>query len=298
MEFIKKIKSESIFIPKKIENQLAQFLGILDFATQASKEQILIQSKLLDLIIFCKNLIYAETQINLQEKTSKSRNQINFFLRSQNMNDNKKILTITSKIQKNILKSKVLNKDYIRGVFLICGNIKNPKDKYYIEFIVSGNSGKEKEKKANFLQNKLAEIGFIFKKTVLNKKTVLYINNSSIIEDFLTYIGATQSSLEIMNLKVYKNLRNKVNRLVNCETSNLNKIISASAPQIKAINKIKECKGFNYLTPDLKEIAEKRLANPELSLSELSTILSFNISKSGLNYKLKKIEEIAKKYEK
>ncbi len=100
MEFIKKIKSESIFIPKKIENQLAQFLGILDFATQASKEQILIQSKLLDIIIFCKNLIYAETQINLQEKTSKSRNQINFFLRSQNMNDNKKILTITSKIQK------------------------------------------------------------------------------------------------------------------------------------------------------------------------------------------------------
>ena len=274
MEFIKKIKSESIFIPKKIENQLAQFLGILDFATQASKEQILIQSKLLDIIIFCKNLIYAETQINLQEKTSKSRNQ------------------------KNILKSKVLNKDYIRGVFLICGNIKNPKDKYYIEFIVSGNSGKEKEKKANFLQNKLAEIGFIFKKTVLNKKTVLYINNSSIIEDFLTYIGATQSSLEIMNLKVYKNLRNKVNRLVNCETSNLNKIISASAPQIKAINKIKEFRGFNYLTPDLKEIAEKRLANPELSLSELSTILSFNISKSGLNYKLKKIEEIAKKYEK
>ena len=147
-------------------------------------------------------------------------------------------------------------------------------------------------------QNKLAEIGFIFKKTVLNKKTVLYINNSSIIEDFLTYIGATQSSLEIMNLKVYKNLRNKVNRLVNCETSNLNKIISASAPQIKAINKIKEFRGFNYLTPDLKEIAEKRLANPELSLSELSTILSFNISKSGLNYKLKKIEEIAKKYEK
>lgn len=293
MEFIKKIKSESILIPKQRKNKLAQFLGILDFATQANEEQILIQSKLLDIIIFCKNLIYAETQINLQEKTSNNRNQINFLLRSQNPSDNKKILELASKISKNTLMSESLNKDYIRGIFLICGNIKNPKDKYYIEFIVNNNLRAKKEEIVNYLQSNLANNGFNFKKKIVNQKTILYINNSSVIEDFLTYIGATKSSLELMNLKVYKNLRNKVNRLVNCETSNLNKIILASAPQIKAIKKIKESKGLSYLKPDLKEIAEKRLDNPELPLSELSEILSFKISKSGLYYKLKKIELIS-----
>lgn len=116
------------------------------------------------------------------------------------------------------------------------------------------------------------------------------MTSSNSIEDFLTYIGASKSSLEIMNTKVYKDLRNKVNRLVNCETYNLNKTILASSNQAKYINKIKKTKGLDFLDPDLKEIALKRLDNPEMSLEELSKILSFNISKSGLNHKLKKIK--------
>ena len=93
-----------------------------------------------------------------------------------------------------------------------------------------------------------------------------------------------------MNTKIYKDIRNKVNRLVNCETYNINKTILASSNQIKYINKIIKTKGLNFLDPDLQEIALKRLDNPEMSLEELTKILSFEISKSSLNYKLNKIK--------
>ena len=144
------------------------------------------------------------------------------------------------------------------------------------------------------LNQKLSENGLIFSYKTNNKKYILYTTNSSVIEDFLTYIDASNSSLEIMNLKIYKDVRNKINRIMNCETSNINKIILASSNQIKYIDKIASKRGLNCLNEDLQEIAIKRLENPEMSLLELSKNLSFEISKSGLYHKLKKIEKISK----
>ena len=121
------------------------------------------------------------------------------------------------------------------------------------------------------------------------------MKESEQIEDFLTLIGAPVSSMKLMEVKVVKTVRNHVNRTTNCETANLNKTVSAAAAQLQDIRYILENAGLSYLDPDLRELAELRLQNPEMSLRELSQTLSAPISRSGVNHRLKRIGEAARR---
>lgn len=253
-------------------------------------EKIEIKSEIKPVINFYQKIIKDHLDIKLKDKINLTKNKKYFLISSSNKENNNKIINFISEIKKNIICDDILN-NVIKGIFVICGNISDPKNRYYLEFT---NYNKDL---ISTLNQKLSDNNLIFNYKTNNKKHILYTTNSSIIEDFLTYIGASNLSLEIMNLKIYKDVRNKINRIVNCETSNINKIILASSNQIKYINKIVAKRGLSYLCDDLQEIAIKRLKNPEMSLSELSKILSFKISKSGLNHKLKKIEKISKEIE-
>ena len=124
---------------------------------------------------------------------------------------------------------------------------------------------------------------------------IVYIKESEKIVDFLNIIGAHQTLLEFENIRIIKQMRNNVNRVVNCETANLNKTIEAAYDQIQAIEYIEKCLGLQGIPEKLREVAEKRLENPDATLLELGEMLNPPIGKSGVNHRLKKIIQLAEK---
>lgn len=178
-------------------------------------------------------------------------------------------------------------KALIRGVFLGSGSINNPENKYHLEMTFSN-----KENLNNILQL-LKEFGISFKPLNSSKKHSIYIKEGEEISNFLALIGANSSVLKFEDIRIQREMRGKVNRLVNCKSANLNKTINASVEQINAIKKLQANKKFNKLDDNLKEIANLRLENPDMPLSELGKLLSNPVGKSGVNYRLKKIIEIA-----
>ncbi len=176
---------------------------------------------------------------------------------------------------------------FVSAVFLTCGTMTDPKKEYNLEFTCG------KYNLINDLAALLTANGFNAKHTVRKGLNVLYIKSSEQIEDLLTFMGATNSALEIMNLKVYKDIRNKANRITNCETANIDKIVAANESILKAIKMLKQSGAYNLLSDELKQTANLREQMPSLSLKELSENFSPPISKSGLSHRLKKLVKIA-----
>ena len=154
-----------------------------------------------------------------------------------------------------------LEKALVRGCFMGSGSINNPKNKYHMEILFS------LEKNAKFILEILNKYNIEFK--ILENNSTLYSKDGEEISKFLAFIGANFSVLKFEDIRVFREMRNNVNRLVNCETANINKIATAAAKQIAAINKIKKMGKFDSLPDNLKEIAEVREKNPDMSLLEL-----------------------------
>ena len=171
-------------------------------------------------------------------------------------------------------------KAFARGVFLGSGTLNNPKNKYHLEITINN------EKNADFIIETLQGYGINLKKMKLKTKYCIYSKDGEEISKFLAYIGASNAVIKFEEIRVYRELKNNVNRIVNCETANLNKIANASVNQIEAIKKLKNNGEFNNLPENIKEIAELRLKNPEASLIELGQMLKEPIGKSGVNYRL------------
>lgn len=176
---------------------------------------------------------------------------------------------------------------FIKGLFLSCGSVSSPETDYHLEFYF------RKKQEALFSQNMLSSLGFNAKILKRRSEYIVYLKDSSLIEDILAGIGAMKSVLQLMDSKVIKDIRNKINRQTNCETANMKKTISASAQQIKAINHIYQKKGTEFLSDDLKKIADFRLENPDMSLNELTEKLNGEFSKSSIDRRLKKLILIA-----
>ena len=178
-------------------------------------------------------------------------------------------------------------KAFIAGAFLSCGTISSPEKNYHLEFAV---------KFYNLAKSFITLLNeFELSPHIIGRKgyNVVYFKDSSDIEDFLYIVGAPSSMFEMMNVKIVKEIRNSANRKANCETANIEKTIQASMPQIKAILKIQNTIGFDSLSEPLREMAQARLDNPDLSLAELAESFDPPISKSGANHRLKRLEKIA-----
>ena len=175
---------------------------------------------------------------------------------------------------------------FLRGVFLVCGNVTDPDKDYHLEFVVPHkNLAADLEK----LISDIEEID-TGPHTVYRKGSyVVYIKGSDNIEDMLAYIGAGMSSLSIIQSKMFKSVRNRINRQINSETANINKTAEASAKQLKAIEIISEKRGLDSLPDELKELAELRMENPEYNLRELGASLSKPLSRSGVNHRLNRL---------
>ena len=145
--------------------------------------------------------------------------------------------------------------------------------------------------------------GLQIKPTVVNKHLpterrsgyITYLKEAEKIADFLSLIGATTSMLKFEDIRIVRDMRNSVNRIVNCETANLNKVADAANQQIDNIKFLERTVGLNQLPPKLREVAEVRLANPEASLKELGELIPGGISKSGVNHRLRKLTAYAEK---
>lgn len=176
---------------------------------------------------------------------------------------------------------------FLRGAFLSCGSVTNPEKGYHLEFKVPFRN------LANDLLTLLCEIeecNLTPKSVTRQGYFIVYFKDSEQIADFLAYIGAYSSSMNIINTKITKQVKNNAVRKVNSEIHNINKTAEASAKQINAIKKIMKCDNiYNSLSPELKEIAQLRLDNPELSLRALGELTSDKVSRSGVNHRLKKL---------
>lgn len=179
----------------------------------------------------------------------------------------------------------------IRGAFMGGGLINNPNNKYHLEMFFSSEENKDS------VQNAMLEFDIEAKNLERKRGYSLYIKEGEVISNFLAVIGANTAVVRYEEIRVLKEKRNNINRLVNCETANLNKTIGASVLQTQAINKIKEKNKFDELPESLKEIAELRLEHPDANLIELGQMLTNPLGKSGTNHRLNKILQIAKELE-
>lgn len=176
---------------------------------------------------------------------------------------------------------------FVAGAFMVCGSINDPSKEYHLEFVTPDEILSEQ------LGKILSSFGIQAKFTVRKNSYIVYIKESENIEDLLTIMGASRCTLNLMNVKVEKEMRNKVNRAVNCDSANIEKALNASEKQIKNISLIENKIGIKSLPEELQEIAELRLANPDFNLKEISENLDPPISRSGANHRFIRLAKIA-----
>jgi hypothetical protein len=188
----------------------------------------------------------------------------------------------------DLCNSEVNDKAIVRGSFLGSGSINNPEKIYHLEVIYNS------EESVEYIIKLLSKYDIKAKKM----NCTLYVKEGEEISKFLAFIGANSSVLKFEEVRVIRDMRNNVNRLVNCETANLNKTINAALKQIEDIKFIKKMKKFNELPENVQEVANLRLEYPEVSLIELGKMLDNPIGKSGVNYRLKIISNFAEELRK
>lgn len=189
-------------------------------------------------------------------------------------------------------KSDDLEKAFIRGAFLGSGTINNPEKKYHLEISLRNLES------AKYILEILKKYNIDFKILEKAKCYSIYTKDGEEISKFLALIGANSSVLKFEEIRVYRDIKNNINRKVNCETANLNKIVNSSVKQINDIKYLREKEKFNELPEQLREIAEIREENPDASLEELGKLLKNPIGKSGVNHRLRKIQQIAEELRK
>ena len=186
-----------------------------------------------------------------------------------------------------IIQHSCCKRAFIRGAFLAAGSISNPEKSYHIEIVCAA------EKKAEQLRTIINSFGLDAKVIVRKKSYVVYLKEGSQIVDLLNVMEAPVALMEMENIRILKEMRNTVNRKVNCETANINKTVSAAVKQAEDIRYIRDTIGFSELPEGLLEIAELRLEYPNATLKELGDLLSTPLGKSGVNHRLRKLSEIA-----
>lgn len=192
-------------------------------------------------------------------------------------------------IHPSIVKNTCCKRGFLKGAFLSSGSVNNPETSaYHLEIYC--NDAQFNEEICKIMQ------GLNMSARTLERKKgyITYLKEAEKIADFLSLIGAVQAMLRFEDIRIVRDMRNSVNRLVNCETANLNKTISAAIRQMENIRFIKDTIGLDALPTKLREIAEVRLENEDVTLKELGEMLpSGPISKSGVNHRLKKIDAFA-----
>lgn len=204
-------------------------------------------------------------------------------------NDENGNIHLRTPVDPILLKKDCCRRAFIRGSYLAVGSMSNPEKGYHMEFVC------DNEEMADCLIHNLKTFS-IEAKTVLRKKNfVVYIKDGEAIVDILNVMGAHVSLMNLENTRIVKDMRNSINRRVNCETANIAKTVNAAARQVEDIKIIQKLYGLNRLPDNLRQVAEIRLSYPDASLVELSQLLDPPVGKSGVNHRLRKLSELAER---
>ena len=197
---------------------------------------------------------------------------------------------ISDGIYDGLIRTKCCKKAYLRGVFMGIGTMSDPEKSYHLEFVCRTESlAKDLRKLVNSFVDLQA------KESKRGKSHLVYVKKADYIGDILGIMGADTHSLIITTTQVEKSMRNKVNRMANCDNANLDRVVEAAMKQAAAIEKIEREKGLDWLPDKLREVAILRKDNPDLSISALGELCDPPLKKSGINGRLKKLVEIADK---
>ena len=198
-------------------------------------------------------------------------------------------LELTSPVNPLLVKNSCCARAYLRGAFLCVGSMSDPRKSYHLEFVC--------DEKAQAVQLQMILQEFQIEAKIIRRKKydVVYLKEGSGIVDLLNVMGAHVSLMNLENLRIVKEMRNSVNRRVNCETANISKTVTAASKQIEDILLIRDKYGFGKLPDNLRQMAEIRLEYPDAALKELGEYLEPSVGKSGVNHRLRRLSEIADK---
>ena len=194
---------------------------------------------------------------------------------------------IAHRVNLGILEADCCSRSFVRGAFLTGGAVTNPEKSYHMELVTAHYNVSRQT------YSLLLELGFAPKEIRRGGNFITYLKQSAAIEDFLTLIGAPLAAMELMSAKIEKDVRNTVNRKVNCDTANVTKTVDAAAAQIEAIKRLKAAGMVDSLSDKLKQTAVLRMQNPELSITELAEISTPPVTKSCLNHRLRKLVQLS-----
>ncbi len=293
--FSNEVKKELVSVITDKDKRYACLYGILLYCKNLSEKRIAFATESTEFAEMFKMLIKSvfkdSITINCDVSEKKSGGKI-YSLSIENSSHIKLILDKYNidPLSREINLRHIVNNSlsvFLAGIFFICGSVSDPYKEYHLEFTVP------EETLYSDLHNILRNIGINARKIQRKRMNVLYIKDSENIEDVLTFIGAQQSTIELMNVKIYKDVRNKANRIANCDSANIDKVIAAAARQIDDINLIIKNNKFEELSEDLREVAELRLENPEMTLQEIGEQLKKPIGRSGTARRFQKIAKIA-----
>ena len=195
--------------------------------------------------------------------------------------------SITLHVNYGLLEKECCRTAFLRGAFLTGGSVTDPSKRYHLELATNHHKVSRETESLMLAQ------GFCPKATLRNGSSILYFKQSEAIEDFLAWLGAPVASMGVMEAKIEKDMKNKINRIVNCDNANTSKVVEAAQAQIAAIRSLRDRGLYDALPDKLKETAELREQNPEANLSELAEMFDPPLTKSALNHRLRKLTELA-----
>lgn len=264
--FVLSVQTENPATARRIYKLLKQFYNI--------ESELLVRRKMK----LKKNNLYI---VKLRHDSEKVLNDLNILEGFQ----------IQQTVPLNFLDNDLKVRSYLRGAFLATGSVNNPETgRYHLEIYSLY------EEHNDTICEMLNRYYLNARKTQRRSGYITYLKEAEKIADFLSLIGATNSMLKFEDIRIVRDMRNSVNRIVNCETANLNKVADAANKQIENIKYLDEHLGLDKIPSKLQEVALVRVAHPELSLKELGELVPGGpISKSGINHRLRKINEMAEK---
>lgn len=257
-------------------------------------------AELAALVVFGGGAIHADTQEQLSVKKYHMLTRELFDLKENDFPEEKRVCEtlrmwneqeqrcqIPEKVNAILLQQNCCRRAFLRGAFLMSGSMSDPNKSYHFEIVCRG------ERLAEQTKEVINGFGMDAKIVARKKHWVVYLKEGAQIVDILNIMEAHVALMNLENVRIFKEMRNSVNRKVNCETANISKTVNAAVSQLRDIEYIRDNAGLSSLPDNLKEIALLRLEYPDAPLKELGTYLESPVGKSGVNHRLRRISEIA-----
>ena len=302
MSFTSNIKNEISSIEYGESEKMAELSGILNIAVKIYDDKFEIYSENISvarrIYLLIKEIYHVEITMDTGFNSLRGNKlvllsvheKIDLILSDLCIKINNERLYVPSDY---LIDEELDKKAYLRGVFMMCGSINDPKtSRYHLEFVIANSET------AEFVNNLLNEFNFNSKVIKRDKNYMVYIKESEKISDFIKLLNAKTSLFYYEDIRIYRDHKNMTNRLNNCEQANVDKMMQASSEQLELIRRLRETRDFDLLEPGIRDICIYKEKYPESSMAELAEIISTEterpITKSGINHRFRKIKEMVK----